>query len=121
MALTHPQRVDRLVLIDGLPDHVRERLASPLMQRAVNTRVPVWLARLGNWLFPSTGTEAVLKEIVFDHALTDARRPRSIQPKSTASKPHRAAAVDQRQSAFMGTTLCDQASRNPPLHADSLG
>ena len=69
MALTHPQRVDRLVLIDGLPDHVRERLASPLMQRAVNTRVPVWLARLGNWLFPSTGTEAVLKEIVFDHAL----------------------------------------------------
>lgn len=69
MALIHPQRVDRLVLIDGLPDHVRERLASPLMQRAVNTRVPVWLVRLGNWLFPSTGTHAVLKEIVFDHAL----------------------------------------------------
>ena len=69
MALTHPQRVDRLVLIDGLPDHVRERLASPLMQRAVNTRMPVWLARLGNWLFPSTGTDAVLKEIVFDHRL----------------------------------------------------
>ncbi|MGZ8384071.1 MAG: alpha/beta fold hydrolase, partial [Nitrospira sp.] len=69
MALIHPQRVDRLVLIDGLPDHVRERLASPLMQRAVNTRVPVWLVRLGNWLFPSTGTNAVLKEIVFDHAL----------------------------------------------------
>ncbi|MBI4003373.1 MAG: alpha/beta hydrolase, partial [Nitrospira defluvii] len=69
MALTHPQRVDRLVLIDGLPDHVRERLASPLMQRAVNTRLPVWLARLGNWLFPGTGTDAVLKEIVFDHGL----------------------------------------------------
>ncbi|MEP7150342.1 MAG: alpha/beta hydrolase [Nitrospira sp.] len=69
MALIHPHRVDRLVLIDGLPDHVRERLASPLMQRAVNTRVPVWLVRLGNWLFPSTGTNAVLKEIVFDHAL----------------------------------------------------
>ena len=69
MALTHPQRVDRLVLIDGLPDRVRERLASPLMQRAVNTRVPVWLARLGNWLFPNTGTNAVLKEIVSDHTL----------------------------------------------------
>lgn len=69
MALIHPQRVDRLVLIDGLPDHVRERLASPLMRRAVNTRLPIWLARLGNWLFPSSGTEAVLKEIVFNHAL----------------------------------------------------
>ena len=31
MALTHPQRVDQLVLIDGLPDHVRERLTSPLI------------------------------------------------------------------------------------------
>jgi pimeloyl-ACP methyl ester carboxylesterase len=69
MALTHPQRVDRLVLIDGLPDHVRERLVSPLMQRAVNSRLPLWLARLGNWLFPHTGTERVLKEIVFDHSL----------------------------------------------------
>jgi pimeloyl-ACP methyl ester carboxylesterase len=69
MALHHPDRVDRLVLIDGLPDHVRERLASPLMQRAVNSHLPVWLARLGNWLFPRIGTERVLKEIVFNHAL----------------------------------------------------
>ena len=69
MALDHPQRVERLVLIDGLPAHVRERLASPLMQRAVNSRLPVWLARLGNWLFPSAGTERVLKEIVYDHSL----------------------------------------------------
>ncbi len=69
MALSHPHRVDRLVLIDGLPDHVRERLASPLMQRAVNTDVPVWLARLGNWLFPRSGTEAILNEIVFNQTL----------------------------------------------------
>ncbi|MDP9132961.1 MAG: alpha/beta hydrolase [Nitrospirota bacterium] len=69
MVLTHPQRVDRLVLIDGLPDHVRERLASPLMQRAVNTRVPVWLARLAAWLFGSHTMEAVLKEIVYDQTL----------------------------------------------------
>jgi pimeloyl-ACP methyl ester carboxylesterase len=69
MALNHPERVDRLVLIDGLPDHVRERLASPLMQRAVNSHLPVWLARLGNWLFPGAGTERVLREIVFNHAL----------------------------------------------------
>jgi pimeloyl-ACP methyl ester carboxylesterase len=46
MALTHPHRVSRLVLIDSLPDHVRERLASPLMQRALNTsvRLPGWPA-----------------------------------------------------------------------------
>jgi pimeloyl-ACP methyl ester carboxylesterase len=69
MALTHPERVDRLVLIDGLPDHVRERLTSPLMRRAVDTHVPVWLARFGAWLFGGRTTEAVLKEIVHDHSL----------------------------------------------------
>ena len=52
MALTYPQRVDRLVLIDGLPDRVRERLASPLMRRAVDSHLPGWMARVGNWLIP---------------------------------------------------------------------
>lgn len=69
MALTHPERVHRLVLIDGLPDHVRERLASPLMRRAVNTRVPAWLARFGALFVGSHTIEAVLKEIVYDHSL----------------------------------------------------
>jgi pimeloyl-ACP methyl ester carboxylesterase len=69
MALTYPERIDRLVLIDGLPDHVRERLASPLMQRAMNTRLPVWLARFGAWLFGSHTMDAVLKEIVYDQTL----------------------------------------------------
>jgi len=69
MALTHPERVDRLVLIDSLPDHVRERLTSPLMRRAVETHVPVWLARFGAWLFGGRTTDAVLKEIVYDHTL----------------------------------------------------
>lgn len=69
MALTYPERVERLILIDGLPDHVRERLASPLMQRAVNTRVPAWLARVGAWLFGSHTMDAVLKEIVYDQTL----------------------------------------------------
>ncbi|WHZ13515.1 MAG: Hydrolase, alpha/beta fold family [Nitrospira sp.] len=69
MALTHPELVDRLVLIDGLPDHVRERLASPLMRRAVDTHMPVWLARFGAWLFGSRTMEAVLKEIVYDQTL----------------------------------------------------
>ncbi|CAE6688581.1 MAG: alpha/beta hydrolase [Nitrospira sp.] len=69
LALTHPERVDRLVLIDGFPDHVRERLVSPLMRRAVNTHVPAWLARVGASLFGTRAMEAVLKEIVYDHAL----------------------------------------------------
>jgi pimeloyl-ACP methyl ester carboxylesterase len=69
MALSHPQRVERLVLIDGLPDRVRERLVSPLMRRAVDSRLPGWLVRVGNWLLPSTGTERILKEIVYNHAL----------------------------------------------------
>jgi pimeloyl-ACP methyl ester carboxylesterase len=69
MALNHPQRVERLVLIDGLPDRVRERLVSPLMRRAVDSHLPGWLVRVGNWLVPSAGTERILKEIVYNHAL----------------------------------------------------
>ena len=69
MALTHPDRVSRLVLIDSLPDHVRERLASPLMQRALNTSVPAWLARFGALFVGSRTMEAVLKEIIYDHTL----------------------------------------------------
>ncbi|MBX3235668.1 MAG: alpha/beta hydrolase [Nitrospiraceae bacterium] len=69
MTLTHPERVERLILIDSLPDRVRERLTSPLMQRAIDTRVPVWLAQVGNWLFGGGTTDAILKEIVHDHRL----------------------------------------------------
>ena len=69
MALTHPDRVSRLVLIDSLPDHVRERLVSPLMQRALNTSVPAWLARFGALFVGNRTMEAVLKEIIFDHTL----------------------------------------------------
>ena len=69
MALTYPERVHRLVLIDGLPDHVRERLVSPLMQRAINTHAPAWLARFGALFLGNRTMEAVLKEIVYDHRL----------------------------------------------------
>ncbi|HEX2055991.1 MAG TPA: alpha/beta fold hydrolase, partial [Nitrospiraceae bacterium] len=56
-ALTYPDRVDRLVLISGLPPDVKSRLASPLMKRAVESRAPAWLAEFGNWLFGSGATE----------------------------------------------------------------
>ena len=69
MTLSHPERVDRLILIDSLPDRVRERLTSPLMRHAIDTRVPMWLAQVGNWLFGGGTTEAILKEIVHDHRL----------------------------------------------------
>ena len=69
MALTHPDRVDRLVLIGGFPDHVREKLTSPLIQRALDTWAPVWLVRLGNWLAGRGVTETVLREIVHDPSL----------------------------------------------------
>lgn len=68
-ALTDPEKVERLILISGLPPRVEEALASPIMQRAVGLHVPVWLAEFGSWLFGSRPTETVLKEIVFDHTL----------------------------------------------------
>jgi pimeloyl-ACP methyl ester carboxylesterase len=69
MALEHPDRVSKLVLIDGFPAHVRERLTSPSIQRALDTPAPSWLASLGNWLFGSLMIESVLKEMVHDPAL----------------------------------------------------
>jgi pimeloyl-ACP methyl ester carboxylesterase len=47
MAVAHPDRVDRIVLISGLPKGVREKLTGPLIKRAVETSAPVWLIRFG--------------------------------------------------------------------------
>jgi pimeloyl-ACP methyl ester carboxylesterase len=80
MALAHPERVDRMVLISGLPKGVREKLTGRLTRRAVETSAPVWLIRLGNWLAGRWVTEEVLKEIVHDHSrLTPAVIERSYQ------------------------------------------
>ena len=69
MALTYPDRVAQLVLVDGLPANVRERLTSPSIKRALDTAAPSWLASFGNWLFGGVMIESVLKEIVHDPAL----------------------------------------------------
>jgi len=80
MAVAHPERVDRLVLISGLPKGVREKLTGPLIKRAVETSAPVWLIRFGNWLAGRWVTEDVLKEIVHDHSrLTPAVIERSVR------------------------------------------
>ncbi len=80
MALAHPERVERLVLIGGLPKGVREKLASPLFKRAIDTSAPIWLIRFGNWLFGRWVTGDVLEEIVYDHGLlTQAVIERSVR------------------------------------------
>ncbi len=45
MALAHPTRVAKLVLIDGLPQHVMEKLTSPSVRRRLGNQCAV-LARL---------------------------------------------------------------------------
>jgi pimeloyl-ACP methyl ester carboxylesterase len=69
MAVAHPDRVSHLVLIDGLPAQVRERLTSPSIKRALDTAAPSWLASFGNWLFGGLMTQSILEEMVHDPAL----------------------------------------------------
>jgi pimeloyl-ACP methyl ester carboxylesterase len=69
MVLAHPTRVTKLVLIDGLPQHVMDKLTSPSVRRALETSAPSWLVSFGNWLFGGLMIESVLQEIVHDPAL----------------------------------------------------
>jgi pimeloyl-ACP methyl ester carboxylesterase len=69
MALTYPERVDRIVLISGLPDHIRDKMTSPLMRRAIETRAPAWVVNLANWAWGRRVTSTVLSEIVHDQSL----------------------------------------------------
>jgi pimeloyl-ACP methyl ester carboxylesterase len=93
MALTHPARVAKLVLIDGLPQQVMEKLTSPSIRRALETSAPSWLVSFGNMLFGSLMIESTLREIVHDPALLtpaviersnrNRRRPGLIRPSMT--------------------------------------
>jgi pimeloyl-ACP methyl ester carboxylesterase len=69
MALTHPTRVAKLVLIGGLPQHVMEKLTSPSVRRALETSAPPWLVSFGNILFGGLLIESVLRELVHDPEL----------------------------------------------------
>jgi pimeloyl-ACP methyl ester carboxylesterase len=90
MALSHPTRVAKLVLVDGLPQHVMAKLTSPSVRRALETSAPSWLVSLGNMLFGGLMTESILREIVHDSALLtpaviersnrNRRRPGLIKP-----------------------------------------
>ena len=94
MALTHPSRVDKLVLIDGLPQQVMTKLTSPSVRRALETSAPSWLVSFGNMLFGRLMIESVLQEIVHNPALLtptviersnrNRQRPGLIKPLLTA-------------------------------------
>ncbi len=64
MALTHPERVSKLVLISGFPANMVESIASPSYKRFINTRPPIWLARLGMWIAGRWATKGILTEII---------------------------------------------------------
>ena len=66
MALEHPDRVAKLVLISGLPPNVMEHLENPMLKRALETRAPAWVVSLGNSAFGGFLTKNVLKEMVYD-------------------------------------------------------
>ncbi len=69
MALTHPARVAKLALVDGLPQHVMEKLTSRSVRRALESSAPSWLVSFGNRLFGGLMIESVLQEIVYDQTL----------------------------------------------------
>ena len=69
LALDHPTRVSQLILIDGLPAHVMEHLASPSLRRALTTRAPAWLVSFGNSLFGGLVLKSTLREFVYDPSL----------------------------------------------------
>jgi pimeloyl-ACP methyl ester carboxylesterase len=69
LALDHPTRVSKVILIDGLPAHVMEHLTSPSLRRALTTSAPSWLVSFGNWLFGGLLLESTLREFVYDPSL----------------------------------------------------
>ena len=69
MALDHPERVQRLVLISGFPARLEHSIASPRYQRFLYHRPPLWLARFGNWMSGRKTTELLLKEMVYNPEL----------------------------------------------------
>lgn len=69
MALTYPDRVDKLVLIDGLPDHIREKVSNPSLKRALGPWPPVWIVKVANWFAGRGTTTKILSEMVYDDRL----------------------------------------------------
>jgi len=69
MALAHPERVDHLALISGLPNRVQDKLTSPLIKRGLDRWAPDWLINVGSYFTGQRVTRRVLSEIIHDKAL----------------------------------------------------
>lgn len=69
MALDHPDRVERLVLISGFPAQVESSVALPQLQQLLQYRPPLWLASMGNQMAGRGSTERFLKKIVYQPEL----------------------------------------------------
>ena len=69
LAISFPEKVDKLILISGFPAKVIENLDSPSYRRFVEHPPPVWLAKVGNWVAGRWATERLLKEIIYNHDL----------------------------------------------------
>ncbi|MCP9463304.1 MAG: alpha/beta hydrolase [Nitrospira sp.] len=69
MALDRPERVDKLVLIGGLPPNIRSNVTSPIVKRTLDTQAPLWLLSLGNRLFGSRLVRSTLSELIYDQSL----------------------------------------------------
>lgn len=72
MALDHPDRVDRLVLISGFPAQVEASVTSPQYRQFLNFRPPLWLATIGNRMAGRSTTQRLLKEIIYQPELISA-------------------------------------------------
>lgn len=69
MALDHPDRVERLVLISGFPAQVEASVALPQLQQFLQYPPPQWLASMGNHMAGRGSTKSFLKKIVYQPEL----------------------------------------------------
>jgi pimeloyl-ACP methyl ester carboxylesterase len=118
MTLEHPARVAKLVLIGGLPQQIMQKLTSPSIRRALETRAPVWLISLGNRLVGGLMTESILREIVHDPALLTPGRGRTGEPQPPPAWPHRTPLGRATGAPAVGIRVCP-AHRH--RHASNVG
>ncbi|NKB82306.1 MAG: alpha/beta fold hydrolase [Nitrospirales bacterium] len=89
MALQHPDRVASLVLITGLPAHIQDSLVSAQHKAFLESRPPLWLAKMGNWFLGRWLSKKVLSKVIHNpYRLTSLVIERSYQNRSTPGFLH---------------------------------